>query len=57
MYDKEVEKQIDDYVIEHFRIAFGNRIMKQINTFVPVYVACGRSEIEGIDFMLSAFEK
>ncbi len=34
-------KEMDDYIINHFRIAFGNRIMKQLNTFVPVYVACG----------------
>ena len=26
--------------------------MKHIKLFVPVYVACGRSELEGIDFML-----
>ena len=41
---------LDDYVIEHFRIAFGNRIMKQLNTFAPVYVACGGKEIEAIDY-------
>ena len=44
---------IDDYVIEHFRIAFGNRIMKQLNTFVPVYVACGGKEIEAIDYFIA----
>ena len=46
-------RQIDDYVIEHFRIAFGNRIMKQINTFVAVYVACGGKEIEAIDYFIA----
>jgi len=46
-------KQIDDYVIEHFRIAFGNRIMKQIKTFVSVYVACGGKEIEAIDYFIA----
>ena len=45
--------QIDDYVIEHFRIAFGNRIMKQLKTFVPVYVACGGEEIEAIDYFIA----
>ena len=45
--------QIDDYVIEHFRIAFGNRIMKQLNTFVPIYVACGGKEIEAIDYFIA----
>ena len=49
---KSVE-EIDDYVIEHFRIAFGNRIMKQLNTFVPVYVACGGKEIEAIDYFIA----
>ena len=46
-------RMIDDYVIQHFRIAFGNRIMKQINTFAPVYVACGGKEIEAIDYFIA----
>ena len=46
-------KQMDDYVIAHFRIAFGNRIMKQLNTFVPVYVACGGKEVEAIDYFIA----
>lgn len=45
--------EIDDYVIEHFRIAFGNRILKQLNTFSPVYVACGGKEIEAIDYFIA----
>ncbi len=44
--------KMDDYVIEHFRLAFGNRIVKQLNEFVPVYVACGGSEIDGLDYVL-----
>ena len=46
-------EQLDDYVIKHFRIAFGNRIMKQLRTFTSVYVACGGDEIEAIDYFLS----
>ena len=46
-------KLLDDYVITHFRISFGNRIMKQLNTFVPVYVACGGEEIAGIDYFIA----
>lgn len=49
---KQVE-EIDDYVIEHFRIAFGNRIMKQLHTFAPIYVACGGKEIEAIDYFIA----
>lgn len=45
--------ELDDYVIEHFRIAFGNRILKQLKDFVPVYVGCGGKEIDGIDFILA----
>lgn len=45
--------QLDDYVIEHFRLAFGNRIVKQLKEFVPVYVGCGGTEIDGIDYVLA----
>ncbi len=44
--------ELDDYVIAHFRLAFGNRIMKQLNDFVPVYVACGGTELDGLDYVL-----
>lgn len=45
--------ELDDYVIKHFRLAFGNRIVKQLRDFVPVYVACGGSEIDGLDYVLT----
>ena len=46
-------KELDEYLIEHFHITFGNRIMKQINIYVPVFVACGGDEVEAIDDILS----
>ena len=46
-------KEMDKYVIKHFKIAFGNRIMKQLNTFVPVFVAAGGDEIEAIDYFIA----
>lgn len=46
--------KLDSYLIKHFRLSFGNRIMKQIKEYVPCYVACGGSEIDGIDFIFSA---
>ena len=46
-------EELDNYVIKKFRVAFGNRIMKQLKTFVPVYVACGGTVVEGIDHMLA----
>ncbi len=45
--------EMDAYVIKHFRLAFGNRIMKQIKDFVPCYVACGGTEIDGVDFIVA----
>ncbi len=47
-----VEK-MDDYVIQHFRIAFGNRIVAHMKKFVPVYVACGGTEIDGVDYFIA----
>jgi hypothetical protein len=45
--------QLDLFIQEKFKIAFGNRIMKQIRLFVPVYMACGGNELEGLDYMLT----
>ncbi len=45
--------QLDDYVIEHFRLAFGNRIVKQLRDFVPVYVGCGGTEVDALDYVLT----
>ncbi len=44
---------IDDYIIAHFRVAFGNRIMKQIKDYVPAYVGTGGTEIDGLDYILA----
>lgn len=45
--------QLDLWVIDKLRVAFGNRIIKQMNMFVPVYVAAGGDELEGIDYVLA----
>ncbi len=44
---------MDDYVIEKFRLAFGNRIVKQLKEFVPAYIACGGEEIVAIDYIIA----
>ena len=49
---KKIE-EMDDYVIKHFRIAFGNRIVAHMRKFVPVFVACGGDEIRGIDYFIA----
>lgn len=53
--DELLEKiaEMDRYVIDHFRLAFGNRIVKHIREFVPAYVACGGTVLEGLDYVLA----
>ena len=46
-------EKMDDYVIQHFRIAFGNRIVAHMKKFVPVFVGCGGSEVDGIDYFIA----
>ena len=45
--------ELDRYLIDHFHITFGNRIMKQIRQYIPVYVSCGGEELEALDDILS----
>lgn len=46
-------EEMDNYVIQHFRIAFGNRIVSHMKKFVPVYVECGGDEVEGVDYFIA----
>ena len=46
-------RKLDKFLINTFKITFGNRIMKQIRAYVPVVVACGGTELEAIDDILS----
>ena len=45
--------ELDEFIQEKFKIAFGNRIMKQIRLFTPVYMGCGFSEFDGLDYMMT----
>lgn len=47
-------QKVDAFILEQFKVTFGNRIMKQIFNFIPVYVACGGTEVEAIDFLLKS---
>ena len=49
----QIKAVLDDYVIEHFRLAFGNRVMKQVKDFVSCFMACGGTEIEAVDFIVA----
>ena len=53
--DELMEKmqKLDSYLITRFKLAFGNRIMKQLYDFIPVYVACGGTELGGMDYIIA----
>lgn len=50
--DKEKIKQVDIYLKE-MNITFGNRVMNQMDDFVPVYIACGGTKETAIDYLLT----
>ena len=45
--------ELDKYLQKNFQITFGNRIMKQIRMYIPVLLACGGTELEGLDDILA----
>lgn len=44
---------LNAYLIKTFRLAFGNRIMKQMRDYVPCFIACGGTELDAVDFMIA----
>ena len=46
-------RELDKYMIQAFRITFGNRIMKQLKEYVATYIACGGTEDEAIDDIIA----
>ena len=53
--DEMMEKmaRLDSYLATRFKLSFGNRIMKQLYDFIPVYVACGGTELGGMDYIIA----
>jgi hypothetical protein len=45
--------KLDEFITSRFKVTFGNRILKQIRDFIPVYVACGGDEVDGLDYMVA----
>lgn len=45
--------RITDYIYDTFDIAFGNRVLNQIEALVPTYIACGGTKEEVLDFIFA----
>ena len=52
--EKNLERlgKLDIYLQNKFKLAIGNRISKQMKDFIPVYVACGGTEGDALDYMI-----
>ena len=46
-------RKIDEFLTSQYHITYGNRIRRQMEEFVPVYIACGGTELEAIDDMIA----
>lgn len=51
--DLEKFEKITSFIYDEFDVTFGNRILNQIETIVPIYIACGGRKDEILDFMLT----
>ncbi len=40
---------LDKYLQKNMHISFGNRIMRQLEKYVSVYIACGGEELDAVD--------
>ena len=44
---------LDSYMSEVFRVSFGNRIMHQIERYVPIMIGCGGTQLGALDDIIS----
>lgn len=44
--------ELDEFMIKNFEITFGSRIYMQMRKYVPVFIACGGTEVEAVDDMI-----
>jgi hypothetical protein len=45
--------RLDSLLVSAFDVTFGNRILDQIKSFVPVYAACGGTKSEAFDIQFA----
>ncbi|MBO5778823.1 MAG: hypothetical protein J6R82_04560, partial [Clostridia bacterium] len=45
--------RLDAYMSEVFRVSFGNRILRQIESYIPIMIACGGSEEGALDDLMA----
>ena len=51
--DRKKFDAVANYIAENFSVAYGNRILNQIENFVPAFVGCGGKKEDALDYILS----
>ena len=46
-------RKIDEFLTDRYRVTYGNRIRRQMEEYIPVYLACGGTEAEAVDDILA----
>ena len=44
---------VDNFLTDRYRITYGNRIRRQMEEYIPVYMACGGTEKEAVDDLIA----
>ena len=44
---------VDNFLTDRYRITYGNRIRRQMEEYIPVYMACGGTEEEAVDDLIA----
>jgi hypothetical protein len=52
-YAEDCVSFLDDAMTQYFEITFGNRLLNQLERFVPTYIECGGTYLEAIDIVFS----
>ena len=50
---REKIRTIDNFLTDRFRITYGNRIRRQMEEYIPLYLACGGKEEDAVDDLLA----
>ncbi|MBR5347630.1 MAG: hypothetical protein IK125_00125 [Lachnospiraceae bacterium] len=46
-------RKVDEFLTSQYHITYGNRIRRQMEEYIPVYIACGGTELEAVDDMIA----
>ena len=51
--DRKKFDSVANYIADNFLVAYGNRILGQMESFIPAFVGCGGKKEDALDYVLS----